>query len=462
VDYVAHFNAVMSKDVTPENNAAVLLWQAYGPSAIDEEYRDEYFKQLGVDPLPEKGDYFRELESVAKEGELDAVQRELRAAMARPWIKEAFPGVFRWLQVNQRPLATAVRATQRPQIYHPLVGGPPFAAVLLPHWDAPSREVARALVARAMLRAGEADISAARADLMAVHRLAQLYDRGPCLIEGPMACDLEETALQAEVSLAHSGVLSPKQAREFQLQIESLPPMTLAKTRLDADRFMILDAITSIARDANWREKWPQEDMPPVVDRLTPLVDLNQALDRSNYWYDRMIRAMEQPTYRLRKAEFEAIDSDLKAFSQSVTYGKRLLAALLIWHPAQWQLLRETPADLLALLMLPNPSHCHGVELRHRQRRELTATAFALAAYRNDQQKYPSTLAKLVPKYMKELPRDGFSGDPLIYQTDGDDYVLYSVGPNLEDDAGFASGDDHAPADADDVAMRTRKDYRKR
>ena len=37
VDYQAHANAVTSEGVTPENNAAVLLWQAYGPANIDEE-----------------------------------------------------------------------------------------------------------------------------------------------------------------------------------------------------------------------------------------------------------------------------------------------------------------------------------------------------------------------------------------------------------------------------------------
>ena len=57
-DYIAAINQHCRKGVTPENNAAVLVWRAMGPSEIPAGQRAEYFKQLGIDPPPEKGDYF--------------------------------------------------------------------------------------------------------------------------------------------------------------------------------------------------------------------------------------------------------------------------------------------------------------------------------------------------------------------------------------------------------------------
>ncbi len=62
VDYVAALNQRSSQGVTPENNAAVLFWKAMGPEEIEPEYRDKYFQMLGIPPLPEKGDYFVDLE----------------------------------------------------------------------------------------------------------------------------------------------------------------------------------------------------------------------------------------------------------------------------------------------------------------------------------------------------------------------------------------------------------------
>jgi len=58
VDYLAALNERGKKDVTPENNAAVLFWQAMGPSEVKPEIRSRYFRMLGMERPPEKGDYF--------------------------------------------------------------------------------------------------------------------------------------------------------------------------------------------------------------------------------------------------------------------------------------------------------------------------------------------------------------------------------------------------------------------
>ena len=58
VDYRAALNAMASKGVTPDNNAAVLFWQAVGPSGFRAADVGEYFKLLGVPPPPATGSYF--------------------------------------------------------------------------------------------------------------------------------------------------------------------------------------------------------------------------------------------------------------------------------------------------------------------------------------------------------------------------------------------------------------------
>src|SRR5438876_478985 len=57
IDYVAALNERMSKSVTPENNANVVIWKAFGPHPESATMPPEFFKWLGNQP-PEKGDYW--------------------------------------------------------------------------------------------------------------------------------------------------------------------------------------------------------------------------------------------------------------------------------------------------------------------------------------------------------------------------------------------------------------------
>src|SRR5216683_622251 len=58
VDYVTALNQRISKGITPEKNANVLIWQALGPRPEGGTMPPEYFQWLGVESPPEEGDYW--------------------------------------------------------------------------------------------------------------------------------------------------------------------------------------------------------------------------------------------------------------------------------------------------------------------------------------------------------------------------------------------------------------------
>jgi hypothetical protein len=62
--------------------------------------------------------------------------------------------------------------------------------------------------------------------------------------------------------------------------------------------------------------------------------------------------------------------------------------------------------------------------------------ACALERYRLANGKYPEQLNALVPRFIEKLPHDIITGEPLIYRPAGEQYVLYSVGWNGNDDGG--------------------------
>ena len=83
-------------------------------------------------------------------------------------------------------------------------------------------------------------------------------------------------------------------------------------------------------------------------------------------------------------------------------------------------------------------SHLYHLVYLHCAMRSGSSTAVALSAFRHDHGTYPAALDELLPDYMDELPRDPFRDSPLGYirHNGGDDYVLYSAGPNQVDDGG--------------------------
>lgn len=68
--------------------------------------------------------------------------------------------------------------------------------------------------------------------------------------------------------------------------------------------------------------------------------------------------------------------------------------------------------------------------------RDATLAVLALHVYRRENKQWPTTLAELVPRYLPEVPKDRFDGQPLRYQLREGKPLLYSVGGNLTDDGG--------------------------
>jgi len=68
--------------------------------------------------------------------------------------------------------------------------------------------------------------------------------------------------------------------------------------------------------------------------------------------------------------------------------------------------------------------------------KEILLTHLAIRLFQLDENRLPNSLDELVPKYLPAVPQDPFFSGPLIYRPNGESYLLYSVGPNKQDDGG--------------------------
>ncbi len=80
-------------------------------------------------------------------------------------------------------------------------------------------------------------------------------------------------------------------------------------------------------------------------------------------------------------------------------------------------------------------------------------TSLAMERYRITNGKWPRKLDELVPEYLAKLPKDPFNGEPLLVGTIPGGLVIYSVGPDLQDNNGLI--DDSKPTkEGTDIGFR--------
>ena len=475
VDYIAALDEELSRGVTPENNAAVLLWKVLGPKEINEKVRDQYFQKLGIAPLPETGDYLVELSEYVKaqgialprgdDEELSDQERlwkQFDAAMTRPWSKQEFPAIAMWLAASEKPLALAIEATKRPRRYDPLLGDDEsmLIDVLLPGINE-HRRIAKTLVARAMLRAEAGEISAAWDDLLACHRLGRLSAQGATLVDGLVGIAIDSIACAGDRALLQHVPLTAQQAAAMRADLAKLPALRGMDVKLDrGERFMFLDGTATLARKglaqirtllnsliavsdgpgvAGGGSARSHAALASFLDALGAVaMDWDGVMRNGNRWYDRLVAAARQPTIAQRKAALKQFDEELKKLAGAAR-NTNLLSLELLGDPRA--AVTRRIGDILIALLMPALTTVMNAEDRAVMQSELLQVGFALAAYRAERGKYPAALEDLAPAYLAAVPSDLFVDAKLRYRAEDGGYLLYSVGPNGSDDGGRTRDD---------------------
>jgi hypothetical protein len=225
IDYELALNERLGKEITPDRNANVLIWQALGPKPEGGRgMPPEFFKQLGIPAPPEKGDYLIDIGKYLKDNpdlaveDLNEILEQQGWAAQRPWAAKTYPHIASWLSANEKPLGVAIKASQRPEYFNPLAAfrtesgaSSGLIAALLPAVQK-CRGLAQALTARAMLRIAEGRYDEAWQDLLACHRLARLLARGATLIEALVGIAIDQIASNAELTYLERAKLTAPQS----------------------------------------------------------------------------------------------------------------------------------------------------------------------------------------------------------------------------------------------------------
>jgi hypothetical protein len=464
-DYVTALNQRLRKDITPQNNANVLIWQAIGPRPEGAALPDEYFQWLGIEPPPEEGEYFVWWDKYRKRHSKANLEVQLGRPSElpddlpnRPWSAKDLPEVADWLQQNEKPLAVMIEATRRPEYFNPHVARstentvPILLNALLPSTQK-CREIASALVTRAMLRVSEGKFDEAWQDLLACHRLGRMMGHGT-LVELLVGIAIEGVASKADVEFIDHSNLTTKQLLACLEDVRKLPPMPAVAECLNVgERFMLLDTIMLMAHHGTGAlegvtkpQSTPRKGNQFTSRLFTHSINWDPGLRNANRWINRYVEALDIKDHSARMRETAQINKEVKELRTRVSAAGWIQQ---IFMGADSR--GERMGDIMIGLMLPAVDKIASSADRIDQVQRNLHLAFALAAYHSDRGRYPARLDELAPNYLERIPDDLFSGTTLIYRPAADGYLLYSVGPNGVDDGG--RGYDDQPR-GDDVSVR--------
>lgn len=500
VDFVAALNQHCSNGVTPENNAVVPFWRAVGPKGIDKRIRKPYFELLGIPELPEKGNYFASMdeflpsykgpkppeEDKPEGGTLEGMaEQQLELSQKGPWSKDKYPIVAAMLEHNAKPLATFVEGANRSRYFSPLVPADSsnrMTSVLDQSHVSESRYLVRCLIARAMLQIHEGDLAGAAKDIMACDRWGRLNSQGPFLIDHLLGTTYQRYASDALAVLAQSSKFTEDQAIAMLAELRR-PPEAVAVIESIAfgERLFGLGCLWDIAINGS---RWLDRNMGPGIpldiaalyglddsqEKLfrqlvdDPAVDWSEAFRVKNECYDRMVAAYRTPVLANRRELLAALDKEWAALAKGAVADS---AARSSTDPKVASRARARQLTHMLMGCMAMAAGVLNVENNRQTYRKLATLALALGSYRAGNGKYPATLTELAPKYLADIPKDAFSDADLHYRSDGNGYLLYSVGMNGRDDRGrnylkdhdfHPSADDSATDEdqsADDIAIRT-------
>ncbi len=457
VDYESELNDKLGKGITPEKNANVLLFKVFGPKPEGGKMADGYFKRLGIEEPPEKGDYlvgigkFLSDHLQLQREEFEDIFNQHGWATKLPWAAKDYPIIGAWIKQNEKPLIVLHEAVNRPQYYNPLVSRKTdddhgsLIAALLPSVQK-CRELASLIVARAMLRLHEGKTEEAWADLMAAHRLARHVAHGGTLIESLVGIAIESIASNADLAFLEHAKLNSKQVQEKLKDLQTLPAFPTIAEKIDlTERYVFLDCLNMVRRGgfatvqglAGAAGGATNQPTPEELKALEGL-DWEPAIKKGHAFYDRLTAALRLPTRAERKRELDKIEAEWKVIKAAA--GDKF--AQLVPGKDPGPLVVQSISDVLLTLLAPAIQRLNDARDRYEQIHSNLQIAFAMAAYRLDVGRYPTKLDDLAPKYLTKVPGDVFSGKPLIYKPDGKGYLFYSVGANGIDEGGRWYDDD--------------------
>jgi len=470
IDFVTAINAHYSQGISPEDNAASLLYQAFGPTPDDYRLSPRFFKWLGIPVPPDKGRYFVSLKQFEDHSEplLTLFKEYYRPQWTGPWTPGQMPVIDRWLKLNEEPMRIAERAVLRPKYFLPQdhrVGNMGLERSLsvspLPGVQQ-SAFLADAFTARAMRYAGMRQFDKCARDIMTCYRLGRHVSNGSSLIELIVGGSIEKRATYAARAWM---MASPDRdaCLQFIREFDSLPRRgTTCQAFAVHERALLMNAVQLLC-ESKWREfnndyidsYWSDHHIRLVLDVFDGYLDRELISTRCNEWCDRLVKASGSCQFEELIAEYAVILEERDAMEQRL-------------HTTNYDDIKRLPseersraasmhiADFIIMYTGGGPLECWERDFLLRQTTINLKVLLAAAAFKAEQGDFPEDLAQLVNDIPDLSVTDIYACDPVVFLRNESGCKVISLGYDGREN-GFALW----PTDASDDLIMTLPDTRR-
>lgn len=335
VDYIGYLNQKHSEGVTPENNAAVLFWQATGLTEDVQSYRhvkEKLIEELGTDPFSGDSGLLVPLQSIIDAGSnfsLEQAEAEGKIALEKEWTSEDCPIYKQWLEANTDFLKLISAGARREKYYQPLISrhSPGGLQTTFPLGVSKLHgETLQLLKARALLSLGEKQPQESIRDLMTLHRIGRYLQQmtySPAITRGSR---IEREVYPVDQRLISAIFVSDDDLIEYYQALLNLPELA---TIADHNEFARIDALDRLQRISfqpvhfiwfHWNvlaslgtlydNDDPEAAVIPILRSMVDAgVDWDEVLRHTNGIFDeidklRNLERYEKKFIRMRELEF--------------------------------------------------------------------------------------------------------------------------------------------------------------
>jgi hypothetical protein len=502
-DYERNILERLRNGVTPQNNAAALIWPTLWPGEAQPTEYAIIAAELGLNSIPAQRDalipIYKYLDGIVRSQQTvdeaetaiasdgsrpaanspqfvseDAAEKLNDRILGVPWTTAEFPLFAKWIERNQKQLDRLVEASHRPRCYFPSVtlidDKPDIMFNMSLAGDQGSREVGRSLMARVMWNLGENRPKESWSDLSAIYRTGPLVAQGETLVNELIGIALTNMAVDGTITMLSENPPADV-ARQMLEDLSKLEKYQRAADLIDrSERFSFIDCVIAISRG-----EFDPKALDPnghAYDDLTYLhrfnIDWNAVLRKGNEYYDRLSAAFRLHDPVARHAALARVNADIDNAAARPDAGSYFSAVV---NPSART---DLVASQMIGLLMPAIIALDVAENRANTKLGLVQIAAALAVYHAEHTAYPTKLDELVPSLLDKLPPDVFGNQAWLYQRTTDGYLLYSAGADLGDCHGSNDRDtifegyrldglpesaaaplrDKIPSGADDISIR--------
>ena len=342
--------------------------------------------------------------------------------------------ITEYVRVNEQAWGEFVAASSKSCCYHEYGFDPNCSdrdkrmwSIILPHLSE-FRGLARVGVWRCRIDIARGSIGEALNDCLTMARNAGHLQKLSTIVEQLTGLSLSGLANQEILRTLESTDLTAEQLKDLQGQLAQVYADGYPVMNLEFDKMVFHDLVQHLFTDgglggghlipASWakisddREDERMFLVPLLVATSMVHARRDETLEVGDRIYDEQIKLARMTPYQQKHREDVPSANDILTSLSSRKFS--------VLH-----------------FIVPAFDRLSEIEFRGKASHQATLTILALARWRAEKGEYPASLDQLTAAgLLTDLPMDPFSDKPLIYRRTGDNFILYSLGPNFQDDGG--------------------------